>query len=612
LRLREKESSVISRQSSASGQIPESRTAPLRRLWRYATAHRLPIARATIWSILNKTFDNAPPILIGAAIDIVVRQEGSVLASFGIEEPRTQVVVLAVLTFVIWALESLFEYLLHVEWRNLAQAIQHDLRIDAYSHMQHLEMQYFEDRNTGDLMAVLNDDVNQLERFLDNGANEILQVLTTAILIGGIFFYLAPGIAWLAFSPVPIILWGSFVFQRKLEPRYAAVREQAAMVNSELSNNLGGIATIKSFTAEDHEVERISAESDAYRQANRRAIVLSSAFAPLIRIVILVGFTATLVLGAFRALDGSLAIGAYSVMVFLTQRLLWPLTRLGETFDLYQRAMASTNRILDVLDTTATIRDGDEELGSITGAAHFEDIEFSYRDGYPVVHGISIEVKPGKTTALVGPTGSGKTTLIKLLLRFYDVDRGTIRLDGHDIRDLTLRSLRGAIGLVSQDVFLFHGTVAENIAYGRLEATPEEIRGAAEIAEAHDFVMALPEGYQTIVGERGQKLSGGQRQRISIARAVLADPPILVLDEATSSVDNETEAAIQRSLERISIGHTTLVIAHRLSTIRHADHIYVLDQGRVAESGTHEELLELGGGIYKGLWDVQTGEAVGH
>jgi len=590
----------------------ESRTAPLRRLWRYATAHRRRIARATTWSILNKTFDIAPPILIGAAVDIVVRQEDSVLASFGIAEPRTQVVVLAVLTFVIWALESLFEYLLRIEWRNLAQAIQHDLRMETYSHMQHLELQYFEDRSTGDLMAVLNDDVNQLERFLDNGANEILQVLTTVSLIGAIFFYLAPGIAWLAFLPVPVILWGSFVFQRKLEPRYAEVREQAAMVNSELSNNLGGIATIKSFTAEDHEVERISIESEAYRQANRRAIVLSSAFSPLIRIVILVGFTATLMLGAFRALDGSLAIGAYSVMVFLTQRLLWPLTRLGETFDLYQRAMASTNRILDVLDTKATIQDGDEELESINEGIRFDGIEFGYRDGYPVIHGISIDLEAGKTTAVVGPTGSGKTTLIKLLLRFYDVDRGTIILGGHDIRDLTLRSLRDAIGLVSQDVFLFHGTVAENIAYGRLDASPEEIRGAAEIAEAHDFVMTLPEGYETIVGERGQKLSGGQRQRISIARAVLVDPPILVLDEATSSVDNETEAAIQRSLERISIGHTTLVIAHRLSTIRHAAHIYVLDQGRVAESGTHEELLELGGGIYRGLWDVQTGEAVGH
>ncbi len=589
-----------------------NRTSPLRRLWRYATGHRARIGRATTWSVANKVFDIAPPILIGAAVDIVVRQEDSVLASFGFEAPRTQVVVLAALTFAIWAFESLFEYLNRIEWRNLAQAIQHDLRIDAYSHMQHLEMQFFEDRSTGDLMAVLNDDVNQLERFLDNGANEILQVLTTVFSIGAIFFYLAPGIAWLAFLPIPLILWGSFLFQRRLEPRYADVREQAAMVNAELSNNLGGIATIKSFTAEDHEVERITAESEAYRQANRKAIALSSAFSPLIRIVILVGFTATLVWGAFRAIDGGLSVGAYSVMVFLTQRLLWPLTRLGETFDLYQRAMASTNRILDVLDTTTTIRDGDRRLdpSAVTGRLAFNDVGFSYRRGFPVIHGISMKLEAGKTTALVGATGSGKTTVIKLLLRFYDVDKGSITLDGIDVRDLRLRDLRNAIGLVSQDVFLFHGTVAENIAYGRPEATPEEIRRAAEIAEAHEFVLALPEGYETIVGERGQKLSGGQRQRVSIARAVLIDPLILVLDEATSSVDNETEAAIQRSLERLSRNRTTLVIAHRLSTIRHADRIYVLDAGQIAEDGRHEDLVDIPGGIYKALWDVQTGEAV--
>lgn len=587
-----------------------ARVAPLRRLWRYAVGHRRRIVRASLWSVLNKLFDLAPPLLIGAAVDIVVRRDGSVLASLGIAEPRTQVVALATATFVIWALESLFEYLQAVEWRNLAQVIQHELRVDTYAHLQHLEMAFFEERTTGDLMAVLNDDVNQLERFLDVGADELLQVSATVVIIGATFFYLAPGIAWMSFLPVPVILWGSFRFQRTLEPRYAAVREQAAMVNAELSNNLGGIATIKSFTAEDHEVARITAESDAYRTANRRAIRLSSAFSPLIRIVILVGFTATLVWGAFRALDGGLAVGAYSVMVFLTQRLLWPLTRLGATFDLYQRAMASTNRILDVLDTEATIVDGTHDLGTVRGEVRFDDVHFAYRPGFPVLSGITLDMAAGKTTAFVGATGSGKTTLVKLLLRFYDVDRGAVRVDGHDLRTLHLRSLRRGIGLVSQDVFLFHGTVAENIAYGRPTASREEVVRAAEVAEAHDFVMALPEGYDTIVGERGQKLSGGQRQRISIARAVLVDPPILVLDEATSSVDNETEAAIQRSLERVARDRTTIVIAHRLSTIRHADRIFVLDSGRIAESGTHEDLIAIPGGIYRALWEVQTGEAV--
>jgi ATP-binding cassette subfamily B protein len=561
--------------------------------------------------VLNKTFDIAPPMLIGAAVDIVVRREGSVLASFGFETPRSQIVALAFLTFVIWALESLFEYLHGIAWRNLAQTIQHELRIDAYAQLQGLELRYFEDRATGDLMAVLNDDVNQLERFLDRGANEILQVLTTVMLIGAVFFYLAPGIAWVAFFPIPFILWGSFRFQRLLEPKYADVRERAAAVNAELSNRLGGISTIKAFTAEDDSVRRIEVESERYRHANRAAIRLSSAFSPLIRVVILVGFTATLVWGGFRALDGGLEVGAYSVMVFLTQRLLWPLTRLGETFDLYQRAMASTNRILDVVDARPGLVDGDRPLprGSVKGEIGFEDITFSYRDGHPVLTDVRLTADAGLTTAFVGATGSGKTTLVKLLLRFYDVDSGQITVDGTDVRDLRSRDLRRAIGLVSQDVFLFHGTVRDNIAYGRPEATDEEIRAAADIAEAHDFITRLPEGYDTIVGERGQKLSGGQRQRVSIARAVLVDPPILVLDEATSAVDNETEAAIQRSLERISLDRTTLVIAHRLSTIRHADRIYVLDDGRVAEVGTHEELLDRSG-IYRGLWDVQTGEAV--
>jgi ATP-binding cassette subfamily B protein len=460
-------------------------------------------------------------------------------------------------------------------------------------------------------MAVLNDDVNQLERFLDRGANEILQVLTTVVLIGVVFFYLAPGIAWVAFLPIPLILWGSFRFQRLLEPRYADVRERAAAVNAELSNRLGGISTIKAFTAEADSVDRISKESERYRHANRAAIRLSSAFSPLIRVVILVGFTATLVWGGFRALEGGLEVGAYSVMVFLTQRLLWPLTRLGETFDLYQRAMASTNRILDVVDARPGLVDGDRTLprSGVKGEIRFDGVTFSYREGHPVLRDLDIGAEAGKTTAFVGATGSGKTTVVKLLLRFYDVGTGRITVDGHDLRDLRSRDLRRAIGLVSQDVFLFHGSVRDNIAYGRPDATEGEIRAAADIAEADEFIRRLPEGYDTIVGERGQKLSGGQRQRVSIARAVLVDPPILVLDEATSAVDNETEAAIQRSLERISLDRTTVVIAHRLSTIRHADRIYVMDEGRVVEVGTHEELIDHPG-IYRTLWDVQTGEAV--
>lgn len=584
---------------------------PLKRLLRYARPHRRAIWIASFYSFLNKVFDLAPPLLIGMAVDVVVERENSLLGDLGVTDPVSQLWVLAFLTFAIWALESVFEYLYQVGWRNLAQTVQHELRMDMYGHLQELDIRWFEERSTGELMSVLNDDVNQLERFLDGGANELIQVGTTVVVIGAIFFGLAPSVAWMAFLPIPFILYGSFRYQHMLMPKYAVVRDRVGLLNSRLSNNLGGIRTIKSFTAEEHEHGRLAIESTAYEQANREAIKLSSAFVPMIRMVIMLGFIATLIAGGKLALNDTLAVGSFSIMVFLTQRLLWPLTRLGETFDLYQRAMASTNRALNLLDTDEKLIDGalTLEANDVAGTIELRGVTFGYDEVRPVLKNLEIHIPAGETIAIVGSTGSGKTTLVKLLLRFYDPDSGTISLDGNSLDQLTLRSLRQSIGLVSQDVFLFHGTVRENIAYGRLNASDDDIRRAAEQAEALAFIEELPLGLDTVVGERGQKLSGGQRQRISIARAILKDPPILIFDEATSSVDNETEAAIQRSLELLSRDRTTIVIAHRLSTIRNADRIYVLDRGQVAEQGTHDHLREARG-IYAGLWNVQTGERV--
>jgi ATP-binding cassette subfamily B protein len=347
--------------------------------------------------------------------------------------------------------------------------------------------------------------------------------------------------------------------------------------------------------------------SDRYRVANRNAIRLSSAFVPIIRLAILCGFTLTLILGGRATLDGAMEVGVFSVLVYMTQRLLWPLTRLGETFDLYQRAMASTRRILDLLAVAPTIRPGSGRLPHpVQGEIEFHSVNFAYSDGRLILDNLSLRVPAGETHAIVGATGAGKSTLVKLLLRLYDPTSGRITFDGNDLRGLSFESVRHSIGYVGQDVFLFQGTVRENLSYGRPDATEAEIEEAAALAEATEFIKELPLGYDTIVGERGQKLSGGQRQRLSIARAILRDPPVLVLDEATSSVDNETEAAIQHSLDIVGKDRTVIVIAHRLSTVRFADRIHVLDDGRLIEAGTHDELVA-SGGLYAALWRVQTG-----
>ncbi|MGQ4647944.1 ABC transporter transmembrane domain-containing protein [Lyngbya aestuarii] len=574
----------------------------------YGHNYRTQIWQATACSILNKIFDLAPPALIGVAVDVVVEQQNSFIAKLGIKNVFNQLVIITFLSLIIWGLESIFEYAYDRLWRNLAQQIQHDLRLDAYEHLQSLELAYFEDSNIGNLMSILSDDINQLERFLDVGANEIIQVTTTAVIIGAAFFILAPSVAWMAILPMPFILWGSIAFQHRLAPRYGAVREKVSLLNGQLANNLTGITTIKSFTSEEYEISRIEAQSEAYQQSNRRAIALSAAFVPLIRIIILFGFIGILLYGGMEAVNGQLSVGTYSVLVFLTQRLLWPLTRLGNTLDLYQRAMASTARVLNLLDTPIEIHPGDILLPveQVKGSLELKNVTFAYRERSPIIENLSLKIPAGKTIAIVGSTGSGKSTLVKLLLRLYEVNSGSITLDGIEIQKLQLQDLRRAIGLVSQDVFLFHGTVRENIAYGSFDATLAEVMTAAEIAEAHEFISKLPQGYETIVGERGQKLSGGQQQRVAIARAVLKNPPILILDEATSAVDNETEAAIQRSLEKITKNRTTIAIAHRLSTVRNADCIYVMEEGKLAEQGQHEQLLEQRG-IYASLWRVQSG-----
>ena len=582
--------------------------APLIRLFQHLRPYRRKVWSAASCSVINKIFDLAPPVLIALAVDVVVQQDTSWLAQLGATTVFSQLIVLAVLSFLVWTAESFFEYLYGLLWRNLAQSAQHSLRLEAYDHLQKLEMDFFEHDSSGRLLTVLNDDINQLERFLNHGANEILHLITTVLLVGGLMTMLAPGVALFAFLPIPVILWGSLNFQRRLAPRYGDVRRRAGDMASRLTNNIGGMLTIKSFAQERWELEKLRRESDAYRECNRHAIRISAAFIPLIRFAILFAFLAILIVGGIQARNGVIAVGTYSFLVFITQRLLWPLTTLGRTLDDYQRSMASTNRVLDLIDTPIQIAGGSRRLApeQVHGDIRYELVDFAYRNRPALLNGFSLTIPAGRTLGIVGATGSGKSSLVKLLLRLYPLNAGRIFLDEIPIEQLRLDDLRRSIALVSQDVYLFHGSVGENIAYGAPNASSEEVLVAAREAEALEFIQALPEQFDTIVGERGQRLSGGQRQRIALARAILKNAPVLILDEATAAVDNDTEAAIQRSLMRITANRTTLVIAHRLSTVRHADRIIVMDQGCIVEDGTHEQLLHQAG-VYADLWRVQAG-----
>ena len=578
---------------------------PLKRLLQFARPYRRDIRLGTLYSILNKIFDVLPELLIGVAVDVVVNQQDSFMARFGVKDPMQQLWLLVAITAVIWACESLFEYLHSLKWRNLAQNLQHDLRIATYQHIQKLPPDFVNQERSGRLMAVMNEDINQIERFLNTGANDLIQVFVSSLLVGAIFFSLTASTAVLALLPVPLILFGAFWFQKRLYPRYAFAREAAAGVSNRLNNNLHGMSTIQAYTAEAFETEHLRAASDEYRQRNRDAIRFSAAITPVIRMAILAGFVMTLLYGGYLVLNKQLGVGSYSALVYLTQRLLWPMTRLADMIDLYQRAMASATRALDLLQIAPAASGTNSITTPTKGALRFENIGFAYSDK-AILENLDLTIPAGQTIALVGGTGSGKSTLIKLALGFIEPQSGQIFFDAQDIHNLSKQSLRAQIGYVAQEPFLTDGTVAENIAYGQ---TPnmQAVEQAAQSAEAHEFIRQLPLAYQSPVGERGSLLSGGQRQRIALARALYKNPSLLILDEATSAVDNETEAAIQRSLAKLNHSRSCLIVAHRLSTVRHADCIHVLDKGKIIESGTHEDLLKQNA-AYAALWRLQTGE----
>ena len=594
-----------------------------RLLGEYGRPYWLAATLGILASLAARVLDLLPVILLGIAIDSLFQRvepfDLPLVPAAWLPATDTEqfflVIGLITASFVVGAG---FHWLRNWGFNSFAQDIQHDVRTDTYDTMQELNMGFFADKQTGELMSILSNDVNQLERFLNDGLNSAFRLVVMVIAIAGYLIYLNPQLALVALSPVPLIAVFTYIFVKKIQPKYAAVRSSVGTVNSRLENNLGGIQVIKSSNTEDFESGRVEDVSRTYYETNWGTIRIRIRFFPGLQLISGAGFILTFLVGGYWVFSGSgpgpftgtLSTGEFVVFILFTQQLVWPMAQFGQIINMYQRAEASAERIFGLMDETGSLEDdaGSDDLEVTSGRVEYNSVGFSYSDeGQRILDDIDFTVEGGETLALVGPTGAGKSTVLKLLLRLYEPDRGRIRIDGQDIAGVSRTSLRQSIGYVGQESYLFYGTVRDNIAYGSFDASETEIRRAAEAAEAHAFIQNLPEGYETMVGERGVKLSGGQRQRLCIARSILEDPDILVLDEATSDVDTETEMLIQRSLDDLTAGRTTFAIAHRLSTIKNADQIVVLEDGKIAEQGTHGELIDRDG-LYAHLWGVQAGE----
>ncbi|TYL36883.1 multidrug ABC transporter ATP-binding protein [Natronococcus pandeyae] len=600
----------------------ENIDSPMKRLiFEYGRPYWFSVTAGITGSVLARLLDLIPPILLGVAIDAIFLQERAFSLQFvpdawlptGQNEQFAFTVVIIALSFLIGAA---FHWVRNWGFNSFAQDIQHDVRTDTYDKMQRLDMEFFADKQTGEMMSILSNDVNQLERFLNDGLNSAFRLGVMVIGVGAVLFTINPQLALVSIAPVPLIALFTYIFVKKIQPKYAAVRSSVGKVNSRLENNLGGIQVIKASNTEEYESDRVDDVSRKYYDTNWGAINLRIKFFPGLQLISGIGFVLTFLVGGYWVFQGApgpftgtLDVGQFATFILLTQQLVWPMAQFGQVINMYQRAEASSERIFGLMDERGRIEEdaGADPLEVTEGRVEYDGVTFGYTDEETIIDDISFDVPGGETVALVGPTGAGKSTVLKLLLRMHDVDEGEVRIDDQDIRDVSLPSLRRSMGYVGQESYLFYGTVEENITYGTFEASEEEIVDAAKAAEAHEFIQNLPDGYDTMVGERGVKLSGGQRQRVAIARAVLKDPDILILDEATSDVDTETEMLIQRSIDDLTEERTTFAIAHRLSTIKDADQIIVLEDGRIVERGSHEDLLS-NHGLYAHLWGVQAGE----
>jgi ATP-binding cassette subfamily B protein/subfamily B ATP-binding cassette protein MsbA len=540
------------------------------------------------------------PWLIRTLIAAVTEQTGENVIQF-----ITQLTLIALLIHVArGVLQFLRSYMAHVAGWGVVT----DVRKHIYEHMQRLSLRFYEDKQTGQLMSRVVNDTDLFERLIAHAIPDVMVNVLTLIGVSTVLFLLNWKLALLSAIPIPLVFISLKVYAHYVYPAFKARQRDLGQLNAILNDNLSGIREIKAFTREDAEMERINVSVEQYLHTQLSALRLMAIFQPFLDFTSSLGWLVVIFFGGRMALQGQLPI-ADLVAFFLYLDLFYqPVRILGTAWEAVQESLAGADRVADILteETELRSRPGAVELKSrANGHISFENVNFFYNEGDEVLEGINLDIPAKSIVALVGPTGVGKSTLVSLIPRFYDTTSGSIYLDGRDVRDLTLDSLRRQISIVLQDVFLFHGTVRENILFGRPDATEQEMIEAAHVANAHQFIVNLPNGYDTLIGERGVKLSGGQKQRLSIARAVLKDAPILILDEATSAVDTETELLIQQALERLMVGKTTVIIAHRLSTVRSADQIVVLEGRHVVETGSHDALIE-NNGLYRRLYSIQS------